>query len=213
MIVDDRRVPDRHSSCRANWRRTRRSSTAAVGVRQRPGTWGGRQRRHRGCASSTTTSSPCPRGPIGWPTTWLQRLTSARPGRIVVPCRKIGDRPTRSATWRAGERPGGSPPTWPCDARRWSSCVGSTSVPRAYREDSDFALRQRAPGGASSTALGGTYHPLRTGRWWSSVSAQRGNRDDALMRAIHGRRWTMQRGRRWRRRDHRRRCRRRWRQR
>ena len=68
--------------------------------------------------------------------------------------------------------------------------------PRAYREDSDFALRAAAAGWRFEHGSRTTHHPLRTGRWWSSVSSQRGNRDDALMRAIHGHRWTTQQGRR-----------------
>ena len=75
-------------------------------------------------------------------------------------------------------------------------CGFDERFPRAYREDSDFALRAAGAGWRFEHGSRSTYHPLRTGRWWSSVSAQRGNRDDALMRAIHGRRWTIQRGRR-----------------
>ena len=52
--------------------------------------------------------------------------------------------------------------------------------PRAYREDSDFALRAAAAGWRFEHGSRTTHHPLRTGRWWSSVSSQRGNRDDAL---------------------------------
>ena len=68
--------------------------------------------------------------------------------------------------------------------------------PRAYREDSDFALRAAAAGWRFEHGSRTTHHPLRSGPWWSSVSSQSGNRDDALMRALHGRRWTRHRGRR-----------------
>ena len=68
--------------------------------------------------------------------------------------------------------------------------------PRAYREDSDFAMRAGASGWRFVHGSRTTHHPLRSGPWWASVPAQRGNRDDALMRALHGRRWTSHRGRR-----------------
>jgi Glycosyl transferase family 2 len=68
--------------------------------------------------------------------------------------------------------------------------------PRAYREDSDFALRAQHAGWRFSVGGRMTEHPLRQVPWWSSISAQRGNRDDALMRAVHGRRWSSTRGRR-----------------
>lgn len=61
--------------------------------------------------------------------------------------------------------------------------------PRAYREDSDLALRMTlrgyliAPGARRST------HPVAAATPMSSVRAQIGNRDNALMRRKHGRRW------------------------
>ncbi|HYZ66263.1 MAG TPA: HAD-IIIA family hydrolase [Mycobacterium sp.] len=61
--------------------------------------------------------------------------------------------------------------------------------PRAYREDSDLALRITLEG--NSIALGSrrSTHPVSTATLFSSVRAQIGNRDDALMRRKHGRRW------------------------
>lgn len=58
--------------------------------------------------------------------------------------------------------------------------------PRAYREDTDFQLRTHAAG--FSFARGGrtTLHPPGRAPWWSSIAAQRGNADDALLRAVHG---------------------------
>ncbi|OBK73275.1 HAD-IIIA family hydrolase [Mycobacterium sp. 1274761.0] len=60
--------------------------------------------------------------------------------------------------------------------------------PRAYREDSDLAVRITkngaiAPGSRRST------HPVAPSTWMSSVRAQIGNRDNALMRRKHGRKW------------------------
>jgi histidinol-phosphate phosphatase family protein len=60
--------------------------------------------------------------------------------------------------------------------------------PRAYREDTDLGLRMARLG---HIAMGGrtVLHPPRPGPWWSSIRAQAGNADDALMRALHGRAW------------------------
>lgn len=61
--------------------------------------------------------------------------------------------------------------------------------PRAYREDSDLALRVVAAGG---TIVGGDRrctHPVAPATRWSSVRAQIGNRDNALMRRKHGPAW------------------------
>jgi HAD superfamily hydrolase (TIGR01662 family) len=63
--------------------------------------------------------------------------------------------------------------------------------PRAYREDADIALRMTRAGGRIIQGARETEHPVVAGRpsVWSSVRAQRGNRDDALMRRKHGRNW------------------------
>lgn len=68
--------------------------------------------------------------------------------------------------------------------------------PRAYREDSDFARRAEAARWRLVLGQRITEHPLRADPWWRSVTAQRGNADDALMHAIHGARWSERRGRR-----------------
>jgi histidinol-phosphate phosphatase family protein len=61
--------------------------------------------------------------------------------------------------------------------------------PRAYREDSDIALRITQAG--NTIAQGGRRctHPVAPATLMSSVRAQIGNRDNALMRRKHGRRW------------------------
>lgn len=66
--------------------------------------------------------------------------------------------------------------------------------PRAYREDADLALRVTRSGGRITVGTRESVHPIaaRTsarGSVLSSVAAQRGNRDDALMRRKHGRGW------------------------
>jgi Glycosyl transferase family 2 len=67
---------------------------------------------------------------------------------------------------------------------------------RAYREDSDFALRLRAEGWRLEHGARLVTHPVQPAPWWASVAAQRGNRDDALILALHGRGWHPDRGRR-----------------
>jgi histidinol-phosphate phosphatase family protein len=61
--------------------------------------------------------------------------------------------------------------------------------PRAYREDADLALR--ALDGGWRLVRGGrrTEHPVAAAGRLVSVRLQAGNADDALMRALHGRRW------------------------
>jgi histidinol-phosphate phosphatase family protein len=62
--------------------------------------------------------------------------------------------------------------------------------PRAYREDADIALRLIRAGGRIIVGTRESVHPIpERSSVWSSVAAQRGNRDDALMRRKHGRRW------------------------
>ncbi|MCW2661450.1 MAG: putative transferase [Mycobacterium sp.] len=61
--------------------------------------------------------------------------------------------------------------------------------PRAYREDSDLALRIVEAGGQIARGARRCSHPVAPAGWWSSVRAQVGNRDNALMRRKHGRSW------------------------
>jgi GT2 family glycosyltransferase len=61
--------------------------------------------------------------------------------------------------------------------------------PRAYREDADLALRLQAEGGKLTVGRRRVMHPVRPAPWWVSVRLQAGNRDDALMAALHGPTW------------------------
>lgn len=61
--------------------------------------------------------------------------------------------------------------------------------PRAFREDADFALRVLTAGHQLAQGQRMCLHPVRPAGPWVSVRLQRGNADDALMRALHGRRW------------------------
>jgi GT2 family glycosyltransferase len=60
------------------------------------------------------------------------------------------------------------------------------SFRRAYREDSDFALRMIAAGWRLVNGQRVTIHPVRHSTFWTSVHAQRGNADDQLLLAKHG---------------------------
>ncbi|WP_433158463.1 HAD-IIIA family hydrolase [Kribbella sp. CA-247076] len=60
---------------------------------------------------------------------------------------------------------------------------------RAYREDADLARRIRNDGWRLVRGERHIVHPVRPAGFWISVRVQRGNADDALMRAVHGPRW------------------------
>jgi hypothetical protein len=61
--------------------------------------------------------------------------------------------------------------------------------PRAYREDADLGLRVTRRGYTIVAGGRRVWHPVRPASRWISVRLQAGNADDALMAAIHGRRW------------------------
>ena len=61
--------------------------------------------------------------------------------------------------------------------------------PRAYREDTELALRLVAGHGRIVDGNRSVDHPVRAGSWRSSITAQRGNADDMLMRRLHGPGW------------------------
>jgi histidinol-phosphate phosphatase family protein len=61
--------------------------------------------------------------------------------------------------------------------------------PRAYREDSDLGLRLVAAGGRIVRGRRTVLHPVTDAGAWVSLHKQQGNADDALMHALHGRRW------------------------
>ncbi len=60
---------------------------------------------------------------------------------------------------------------------------------RAYREDSDLALRVLAAGYTIARGTRRTVHPVRQSDGWTSVRMQAGNADDVLMYLAHGRGW------------------------
>jgi HAD superfamily hydrolase (TIGR01662 family) len=59
----------------------------------------------------------------------------------------------------------------------------------AYREDTDLALRLLRSGWQISHSERISSHPVPAADFWISVRRQRGNADDVLMGALHGRHW------------------------
>jgi HAD superfamily hydrolase (TIGR01662 family) len=119
--------------------------------------------------------------------------TAASQGRIVVPL--PGSRPAtdwernvhglESAVWATADmayRRGALAAAGGFDER----------FPRAYREDSDLALRVLRRGWRVERGARHVVHPVRPADRWVSVRLQRGNADDVLMRALHGRDWRRQ---------------------
>ena len=60
---------------------------------------------------------------------------------------------------------------------------------RAFREDSDLALRVLDARYELVQGQRRTVHPVRPAGWWASLHQQRGNADDVLMTRLHGRDW------------------------
>src|SRR3954453_15292998 len=61
--------------------------------------------------------------------------------------------------------------------------------PRAFREDSDLALRVMDAGGRLVRGERWVTHPVRPADRWISLRVQAGNADDVLMRRLHGPTW------------------------
>ncbi|GAA1650455.1 HAD-IIIA family hydrolase [Kribbella alba] len=134
--------------------------------------------------------------PDGWAQTLLDDLDRAYKdiggvqGGIVVPL-PLDRRPTDWERSTAG-----------LEGARWATAdmayrrsalqqVGGFDerFPRAYREDAELALRVRQRGWKLVRGLRRVAHPARAENFWVSVRVQRGNADDALMRAVYGKHW------------------------
>jgi HAD superfamily hydrolase (TIGR01662 family) len=134
--------------------------------------------------------------PPGWRSALVADLTdlpdhvAASQGRVVVP-RAEGRRPTdwernvaglESAKWATADM---------AYRRVALAAVGGFDerFPRAYREDADLGARVVAAGWRITVGERRCTHPVRLADRWVSVRLQAGNADDALLRALHGRRW------------------------
>jgi HAD superfamily hydrolase (TIGR01662 family) len=115
---------------------------------------------------------------------------AASQGRLVVPLPE-GRRPTdwernvaglESARWATADM---------AYRRVALAAVGGFDqrFRRAYREDADLGARVVAAGWRIVTGDRRCTHPVRPADRWVSVRLQAGNADDALLRALHGRRW------------------------
>jgi hypothetical protein len=116
--------------------------------------------------------------------TGLAADVSGSQGRIEVPLPL--DRPAPPTTSAA-------PRDWPDMAYRRAALRlvdgFDERFPRAYREDADLALRVAAAGYRLVRGRRQTTHPVRAAGFLSSVRAQAGNADNALMRRRHGPGW------------------------
>jgi histidinol-phosphate phosphatase family protein len=115
---------------------------------------------------------------------------AASQGRILVPLPR-GRRPTDWERNVAGlERARWATADMAC--RRFAlAVVGGFDerFRRAYREDSDLAVRLMRAGLRLERGRRHVVHPVPAAKPWTSLRLQAGNADDVLMRALHGRRW------------------------
>ncbi|MCW2667094.1 MAG: transferase [Frankiales bacterium] len=134
--------------------------------------------------------------PADWVDALLRDLSAASPdvagsqGRLHVPL-PAGRRPTdwerstaglATAVWATADL---------AYRRAVLEQVGGFDerFPRAYREDADLGLRVTRAGWRIVPGDRHVEHPVRPASWWTSVTVQRGNADDVLMRALHGPDW------------------------
>ncbi|MGY1631484.1 HAD-IIIA family hydrolase [Geodermatophilus sp. SYSU D01186] len=131
---------------------------------------------------------------------WYQRLAAdladlapdvaGSQGRVRVPL--PGDR--RPTDWERGTA-GLATSSWiTADlAYRRSALAGvggfDERFPRAFREDSDLALRVMDTGARLTRGTRWITHPVRPVDRWVSLRVQAGNADDVLMRRLHGPDW------------------------
>ena len=157
-----------------------------------PATSAGAPRARSGSPSSTTTSSPIPTGSSGSPPTWPTSRPTSRAARARCACRCPDDR--RPTDWERGTA-GLATSSWiTADLayrRAALAAVGGFDerFPRAFREDSDLALRVMDTGGRLVRGERRITHPVRPADRWISLRVQAGNADDVLMRRLHGPTW------------------------
>jgi histidinol-phosphate phosphatase family protein len=110
-------------------------------------------------------------------------------GRVVVPLTS-----TRPTDWERNVAALADAPWITADMAYRRAALLATGgfderFPRAYREDADLALRVLDAGWQLRAGARTVRHPVRPAPWWVSIAKQRGNVDDALMSAVHGRGW------------------------
>jgi histidinol-phosphate phosphatase family protein len=120
----------------------------------------------------------------------LGPAVAASQGRLAVPLpagRRAGD-------WERGVAGLAGAPWITADLacrRRALAAVGGFDerFRHAYREDTDLAMRLLHGGWQIVRSRRRSRHPVAAAGFWASVSRQRGNADDVLMRVMHGRHW------------------------
>src|SRR3954451_17517869 len=111
-------------------------------------------------------------------------------GRVRVPLPE-DRRPTDWERGTAGLPPSSWIPAALAYRRAALAAVGGFDerFPRAFREDSDLALRVMDTGARLVRGRRWITHPVRPVDRWVSVRVQAGNADDVLMRRLHGPGW------------------------
>lgn len=134
--------------------------------------------------------------PPGWTTALANDLARAAPdvagsqGRVTVP--RVGARPLTDWERNVGALETARYATADMAYRRAVLAeVGGFDerFVRAYREDSDLALRVLAAGHRIVTGKRWVTHPVGPASFWESVGRQAQNADDVLMRVLHGPAW------------------------
>jgi hypothetical protein len=135
--------------------------------------------------------------------TWLADLTAdlatlapevgASQGRITVPLPSVPTDWERNVAGLEGARWATADMAY---RRAALAAVGGFDerFPRAYREDADLGLRVTGAGFRIVRGERRVNHPVRPAGPWVSLGLQKGNRDDALMRALHGPAWRQRAG-------------------
>ncbi|HVI17949.1 MAG TPA: HAD-IIIA family hydrolase, partial [Gaiellales bacterium] len=120
----------------------------------------------------------------------LPATVAASQGRIMVP-RPTGRKPTDAERAVIGLETARYASADICYRRSVLELVGGFDerFPRAYREDSDIALRVLDAGFDIVQGRRATLHRLADDPARSALRRQAGNRDDVLMAALHGRGW------------------------
>lgn len=134
--------------------------------------------------------------PLGWVRALSEDVRRADPtvgavqGHVHVPL--PGDRPPTDWERNVAGLDGATWITADMVVRRAAlEAVGGFDerFPRAYREDTDLALRLLDGGWRLTVGQRRVRHPVRPARWWTSVRLQRGNADDVLLERVHGAAW------------------------
>src|ERR671913_289229 len=122
-------------------------------------------------------------------------LVDDRPAGAPLRPQRPGLPPIRVVRTGGGGTAGRATSSWiPADLAYRRSALAAVGgfderFPRAFREDSDLALRVMDTGARLVRGERWITHPVRPADRWVSVRVQAGNADDVLMRRLHGPDW------------------------